>query len=278
MKDLVQTFGAIGNGVFNNTAAFNAAIASGGCYIPNGIYNVTELLIPNRVEFEGESRDGVIIQCDGDMFTLNTVNSSLVLDNCAVKNITTRGQLVKKTVAAHTNESVFNNVYFKKANYHINTYALNAGWGIVDWRFTNCRFEDAAVASRQHGSIWACTERDCYTWQNVNGLMIYGNIATVKLADSVFELNTMRCFMSNTAAGLAVEGLTFDSIHFEANGSPLYTPISFYSQAAPVSYAGVGIHNVTTFAPNHPLTIGLHNITNNGIDVRNSPKVTIGNI
>jgi hypothetical protein len=206
------------------------------------------------------------------------VNSSVNLENCTLTNLTQRGQLVKKTVAAHTNESTFDNVYFKKANYHINTYATSAGWSVVNWRLTNCRFEDSAVASRQHGSIWASTERDCYTWQCVNGLMVYGNIATVKIADSVFELNVLRSFMSNTAAGLAVQGLTFDCVHFEANGAAGYHPISFYSQAAPTVYSGVGIHNVTSFAPKSSLTIALHNINNQGIDIKNSPMVTMGQV
>lgn len=79
--DLIVDFGAIGDGIADDTAAFNAAIAyakaNGSCgrygvkgitiTIPDGIYRITESIDPVEVSFlrfKGESRDGAVILID----------------------------------------------------------------------------------------------------------------------------------------------------------------------------------------------------------------------
>ena len=219
----VKDFGAVGDGVANDTAAFVAAIATGNkVYIPNGTYNITTLTITTRVEIEGESQLGTIIQGDGDLIYLSTINSSLHLSDVTLQNTTTRGMLVKVTYGSDIIESTFNRVHFKKSNYHINT---NRGVGpsFVNWVFRDCRFIDAAITSRLYGAAWTLLEDNCYTWYCNKGIQFSGNVATVRIVHSVFELNGREAIYLNVTTNATVDGLLFDSVHFEANGQTVAT-------------------------------------------------------
>lgn len=66
-KNILQ-YGAVGDGVTDDTAAFAAAVADGGrIYVPNGTYNLPGgVEVDNSVYFWGESTDGVIYKGDVD--------------------------------------------------------------------------------------------------------------------------------------------------------------------------------------------------------------------
>jgi hypothetical protein len=67
----VLDFGAVGDGVADDTAAFEAAIATGKTvYIPNGTYSVNAITLDSNVKIYGESTNGVVL-------VANTSNSSI---------------------------------------------------------------------------------------------------------------------------------------------------------------------------------------------------------
>lgn len=65
----IRDLGAVGDGVTDDTAAFNKAFelirqnGGGVIYMPNGHYAVTRLDLPAYTVFEGESQDGTILSC-----------------------------------------------------------------------------------------------------------------------------------------------------------------------------------------------------------------------
>jgi len=93
----VKTYGAVGNGVTNDTAAFNAALKSladaggGSCLVPKGTYlisasGITQARIPavsSGVRLVGEGRDSVLrvngmptyhlLQCEGDNWSVENL-------------------------------------------------------------------------------------------------------------------------------------------------------------------------------------------------------------
>jgi hypothetical protein len=82
----VKTYGAIGNGVADDTAAFTAAMAaSTAIYVPPGNYKITSTLtVPNNTSLIGAGRGTAKLQkfFDGDMMTLGNYSnlSGLWLD------------------------------------------------------------------------------------------------------------------------------------------------------------------------------------------------------
>ena len=58
----VKDFGAVGDGVTDDTAAIQAALDSGKrVYIPSGTYSIANVTVPDKVYIEGESRSSVIL-------------------------------------------------------------------------------------------------------------------------------------------------------------------------------------------------------------------------
>jgi len=69
----VKDFGAVGDGVANDTAAFNAAIATGKkVVIPDGTYSVANITVINGIHIEGSNKDSTIL-------ALRTNNASIFL-------------------------------------------------------------------------------------------------------------------------------------------------------------------------------------------------------
>lgn len=259
----VKDFGAVGDGVTNDTAAFVSALATGKkIFLPNGSYYITTLTITGRTEIQGESRDGAIIQGDGDLIYLSTINSSLHLSDLTLQNVTTRGVLVKVTYGSDLLESSFSRIHFKKAQYHIDT---NRGFGpsIVDWRLSECRFIDASIVSRIYGAIWASTEDQCYTWFCNKGIQFNGNIATVRITNSVFELNGLEAIFVNLTTNATLRGLEFDSVHFEANGQTIATSdIVLNGDPATAIIENLTFINCGSFAATASPTISIPTPTN----------------
>jgi hypothetical protein len=102
----VKDFGAVGNGVTDDTAAFNAAIsfanAKGGndradikgttIYIPGGQYRITEPLAPvtvSSVYFEGDSKGSAVLLCSSpsEIFTFGDSSRTNTVVGGGVKNV-----------------------------------------------------------------------------------------------------------------------------------------------------------------------------------------------
>jgi len=64
LKDTVSVkdFGAVGDGVANDTAAFNSAIATGKkVFIPDGTYSVADISVINGIHIEGNNADSTVL-------------------------------------------------------------------------------------------------------------------------------------------------------------------------------------------------------------------------
>lgn len=88
----VLDFGAVGDGVIDDTAAFNAAMASGeNIYIPSGTYKISTLAVPNKkMLIHGDGIDATILQTTGtygvnfDHFNSTYLNRFSVIENLTV--------------------------------------------------------------------------------------------------------------------------------------------------------------------------------------------------
>jgi hypothetical protein len=73
----VKDFGAVGDGVVDDTAAFAAALLeSGSVYIPNGTYIISELKLETGYELHGQSKTGVIIKGKADTVKIIKTNDA----------------------------------------------------------------------------------------------------------------------------------------------------------------------------------------------------------
>jgi hypothetical protein len=94
----VRNFGAVGDGVANDTAAFLAADAAlrggvGTFYIPDGTYRLNQVLTPRgRVVYKGASRDGTILSFVGAS-GFNFTAAATDFNNCYItwEDLTIRG-------------------------------------------------------------------------------------------------------------------------------------------------------------------------------------------
>lgn len=92
----VKQFGAKGDNISDDTTAINQAIASGKTvYIPNGTYNVSEVIsLPNNTTIIGESKENTIITKSTET-TPNTVF-----------NFTGNGKVIIRNINIECNETV----------------------------------------------------------------------------------------------------------------------------------------------------------------------------
>lgn len=89
VKNLKTDYGAVGNGISDDTKAINDALVSnfnGIIYIPNGIYNVTGVITKLTqgvgTHFYGQSRDGVIIKLADGVSGFGDASSPKALITC----------------------------------------------------------------------------------------------------------------------------------------------------------------------------------------------------
>ena len=81
----VKDFGAVGDGVSDDTAAFNAALsASNSIYVPIGDYLVGEIPLSSNMQIRGESQISTRLLANGndvDIFTIASQATYLILEN-----------------------------------------------------------------------------------------------------------------------------------------------------------------------------------------------------
>lgn len=144
----VKSFGAVGDGVTNDTAAFTRAFAAGFpiVTVPDGTYLATGLTIPSGTQLIGQSQAKTIIKKSG------TLANHLVLvaagaTNWAIKNLTLDGASGAENfslmgLATSSHNGLISRVTF---NNGLNRWALRSDWAaavdnieISDCVFYNC--------------------------------------------------------------------------------------------------------------------------------------------
>ena len=133
----VKDFGAVGDGVTNDTNAIQAALNSGAIhvYVPKGTYKTTATLyIPTKVSFEGAGKDSVIEATSISGPAISTFQGTFVdpnfNENQQLKNICIGGSCTTALLWTCAIKSTVENITIKSTS----TYGV-----IVDGSF-NCRF------------------------------------------------------------------------------------------------------------------------------------------
>jgi hypothetical protein len=210
----VKDFGAIGDGIADDTPAFVLAkAASGGrIYLPKGTYNISGF-DGSGITISGEGREVTTITGPGDLITnFGTAQGRCRLEHLSITNgALTKGKLVSLASGA-AQRSAFVNVDFGAAAYHVSAPTAIC----VDWYFEGCRFQGATARSRDFGYVTTYREFGCYTANNAEGLRITkGDKIGV---DGTFEYNTgyaLNFLVADTAVGL--HSVTVNG-YFERNG------------------------------------------------------------
>lgn len=207
----VMAYGAVGDGIADDTAAFVAAFAdSNKIFVPAGIFKVEDLNINSRT-IVGAGRGTTILQGSGDVLIEAEYSR---LSNFTLRNWGIRGKLISlNAIGGATGRAAFHNMEFGTAAYHV--YAPRT---CVDWSFSDCRFNDANVASLWFDETWALTLSECYSWYNKIGFRTTGG-TTVKFMGCVFEYNTEQAIYLTDESPSGLNAVSFFGTHFEGNGS-----------------------------------------------------------
>lgn len=209
----VKDFGAVGDGVTNDTAAIQSALtavgnAGGGqAFCPKGSYVFSTLTMPAKVRLVGDGLDVTYLKTSttGAAITLTTS----VSHGCSVEHLTLQqtGPVQGKGIAG-TDVYRFNtefvrvtgfvdNLYFSKAIYHthkrlfsenstngVNYYGAAGAWN-TDWfnnvlTFDTCRFSSCTATG---ATIKGCEvvfinpDFSGMTAANAIGLKVYGDVS-----------------------------------------------------------------------------------------------------
>jgi len=144
----VKDFGAVGDGVTNDTAAIQSAVNTGkNIYFPNGTYLIGQITIPSGVCLVGETLSGVIISPYGTisslgLFYLNTVSFVEISNFTFLSAYPTSSNPVAINVA-NGNNNYIHDIY-------INAYDI----GVVTTNTTDSNFERITVTSGNNIGIY----------------------------------------------------------------------------------------------------------------------------
>ena len=240
----VKDYGAIGDGVADDTTAITNALAAvytlgGIVYMPSGVYKITSTInVPNQVIIQGSTRDSSVINiahptADG----LHLANGSGVE---AIKFISTIARTGGTNVTLLGNTSYVNNCNF--SNYFVAVTAGIAGTACINPRITNSGFGSPAIGPGSGGIVLVYTAGAV-----IDNLQMLGP-GTGTQPDFGLKvmqgdaLNAVNCNITRhgralyitPATGLVVTAHTFANCFFDsANGSA----------SAVISPSGSGIYH-----------------------------------
>lgn len=217
----VRDFGAVGDGIVDDTAAIQAAInaviipTGGTLYFPNGTYKITaKLTVPfsGGWRIYGQSRNGTILK----QFTNNTRIFSLESD------LTNGWEIYNFTFLWNTDQPAANT----------NSVAIFMGTGVATlsgffmWHIHHCAFDNGfrGISSDPANTptIWAGTVNNCIQQGRASGAMFYAVIGSGGQPNLVLTDCTLT--LSNCSeAGIMVsngDNITVRSIEFLGVAAP----------------------------------------------------------
>ena len=188
----VLDFGAVGDGVTNDTAAFQAAATAGGeIFVPDGTYEITHVDVPSNTSFVGESWNTIIHQIAGTnprpgaydgMFTINYTNNATPTKNVVFKDLqfrmntpvgayTPADEQSHIILGGHTESIIIDNCFFYGwrgdavfLGAQMSGIGVPANYVAQNSSITNCRFDGINNTCRQ-----------AITGGSVDGLYINAN-------------------------------------------------------------------------------------------------------
>lgn len=182
-KDYVtpQMFGAIGDGVADDTISIQNALNSGKpVYIPSGTYLVSGITIPNKCMVFGNGRS-TIIQGDGTNHTIIIPSSSSYCELTSLTVYGTKGNTLYNAVeipdknsedAAVTFDAshVINDVMTRYGNYGIRIALTIRGCRLTNLSIFHATNDGLHIDGTDNcvinGSIWSCGRHGLYINQN----------------------------------------------------------------------------------------------------------------
>jgi len=214
-----QWWGAVADGVHDDTAAFQAAFSAknGMMYLPAGNYRISGFDAQNsELTIRGEGRDVTFINGDNDLIlNVGTLQGRVRFQDLSFdQSAYIPGKMITCTTGAAAQRAAFVNVDFLGGNYHI--YSGNVATSLVDWYFEGCRFRDALITSRYLPYVIGYTEAKCYSGPNAEGLKILAGL-NIDIG-GVFEQHTGYA-INLLSSSVAVGGIWNALIHayFENN-------------------------------------------------------------
>lgn len=173
----VLDYGAKGDGVTNDTAAIQAAVANGGTiYFPDGTYEITHVDLSSNTQIIGESWNTIIHQIAGTqprpgsvdgMFTMNYTNNATPTRNVVFKDLQFRMDLPVGTYTAadeqshiilggHTESIIIDNCFFYGwrgdavfLGAQMSGVGVPTNYVAQNSSITNCRFDGINNTCRQ---------------------------------------------------------------------------------------------------------------------------------
>jgi len=173
----VKDFGAVGDGVTDDTAAIQAAVDTGGTiYFPNGTYEITHVDLSSNTYLVGESWDAIIHQISGTdprpggydgMFTINYANNATPTKDVAFRNLqfrmnlpagayTTADEQSHIILGGHTENIVIDNCFFYGwrgdavfVGAQMSGVGVPTNYVAQNTSITNCRFDGIDNTCRQ---------------------------------------------------------------------------------------------------------------------------------
>jgi hypothetical protein len=219
----ITDFGATGDGVTDDTAAFTAAIAAltrgQTLYIPKGTYVVTSTLTINKsINIVGESKFDSIIYASGfatDETILDfTGTTSARIQDLRMENVSfwSDNNLARGLSLSWVNKSSFSNLYFY--NLYRGVFGDNAwsnNWKNVSaFNITTELFKNDVECNNLHF--------DKVEFRGSTGISIIGNTAAIKFTACDFEgITSTSGYGCNLApvTGKTISGVVFDGCYFE---------------------------------------------------------------
>ena len=184
----VKRFGAVGDGVTDDTAAFNAALAACGiAYAPSGTYKV-ELSLASSNQIVGAGVNNTKLTPTGNNKTVITIDATSVAKQfCALRNL---------SITNPNSYTTCNGIWFKGTN----VFTIND-----DHTLENLYIDGFDVGTKATGrlidSVWTC----CQTWN-----CRVGFLANTDPSSVAFIFNT---FINSVWNNCYQEGMRIETVN-----------------------------------------------------------------
>ncbi|NCA93768.1 MAG: hypothetical protein EOM84_01175 [Sphingobacteriia bacterium] len=203
-------FGAIGNGLADDTIAIQTALDTAGInsttvFLPKGIYRVSNLNVPSNVIVQGEGQNSTIIK----LLNSATGNCLSVSDsnNVIIRDLQLDGNRVNNSTNGDSADSNWNGIWVNGATDIIieRVYSRSNGYhGIImvnvsRIRVIDCHFEDNGYRPiHGHAGVYDVIIRGCQVAENgkgfanqgatpYDGIFFFDNVRRLVLSDNVIR-------------------------------------------------------------------------------------------